>query len=84
MKPLRFSQHARQQMLERGATEQEVEDVIRSGEEVPAKRGRRGYRMNFQYNRLWGEKTYAIKQVMAIVAEEPDVWVIVTVFTFYF
>jgi len=51
---------------------------------VPAKRGRQGYRKNFQYNRLWGGQVYAIKQVLAIVAEEQDVLVVVTVYTFYF
>ena len=84
MKPIVFSRHAREQMVERGATDNEVIEAIRTGEEVPAKRGRRGYRKNFQYNQLWGGRTYAIKQVLAIVAEEVDVMVVVTVYTFYF
>ena len=84
MKPIKFSQHAREQMVERGVSEDEVIETIRTGERVPAKRGRQGYRKNFQYNRLWGGRIYAIKQVLAIVAEEPDVLVVVTVYTFYF
>ena len=52
--------------------------------QVPAKRGRQGFRKNFQYNRLWGGRTYAVKQVLAIVAEEADALVVVTVYTFYF
>ena len=84
MKPIKFSQHACEQMLERGASEDEVIETIRTGERAPAKRGRQGYRKNFQYNRLWGGRTYAIKQVLVIVAEEPDVLVVVTVYTFYF
>ena len=84
MKPVIFSRHAREQMVERGAAEHEVIEAIRTGEEVPAKHGRRGYRKNFQYNQLWGGRTYAIKQVLAIVAEEVDVMVVVTVYTFYF
>ena len=84
MKPIEFSHHAREQMLERGAGEDEVIETIRTGERAPAKRSRQGYRKNFQYNRLWGGRTYAIKQVLAIVAEEPDVLVVVTVYTFYF
>jgi len=51
-KPVRFSRHALQQMSERGATEEEVLEVIRSGEPVPAKHGRLGDRENFQYERL--------------------------------
>jgi hypothetical protein len=84
MKPVEFSNHAREQMVERGASEDEVIETIRTGERVPAKRGRQGYRKNLQYNRLWSERTYAIKQVLAIVAEEPDTLVVVTVYTFYF
>jgi hypothetical protein len=84
MKSIEFSQHAREQMVERGASEDEVIETIRTGERVPAKRGRQGYRTNFQYNRRWGGRIYAIKQVLAIVAEEPDALVVVTVYTFYF
>ena len=47
-KPVRFSRHALQQMSERGATEEEVLEAIRSGEPVPAKHGRLGYRKNFR------------------------------------
>jgi len=36
------------------------------------------------YGRLWGGRRYAIKQVLAIVAEEPERLVVVTVYTFYF
>ena len=64
MKPIEFSKHAQEQMVERGATEEEVVEAIRTGEKVSAKRGRQGYRKNFQYERLWGEQTYAIKQVL--------------------
>ncbi len=83
-KPVRFSRHALQQMVERGAIQEEVLEAIRSGEQVPAKRGRLGYRKNFQYERLWGGRYYAVKQVLAIVAEEPETLVVVTVYTFYF
>ncbi|MFQ5613745.1 MAG: DUF4258 domain-containing protein [Anaerolineae bacterium] len=84
VKPVEFSRHAREQMQERGAREDEVVEAIRTGERVPAKRGRVGYRKNFQYNQLWAGRPYAIKQVLAIVAEEADELVVVTVYTFYF
>ena len=38
MKPIEFSKHAQEQMIERGATEGEVVETIRTGEIVPAKR----------------------------------------------
>ncbi len=52
MKPIVFSKHAQEQMIERGAAEDEVIEAIRTGEEVPAKGSRQGFRKNFQYNRL--------------------------------
>jgi hypothetical protein len=33
---------------------------------------------------LWAGRIYAIKQVLAVMAEEPDEFVVVTVYTFYF
>jgi len=83
-KPVRFSRHALQQMVERGATQEDVLEAVRSGEQVSAKHGRMGYRKNFQYQRLWGGRYYAVKQVLAIGAEEPETLVVVTVYTFYF
>ncbi len=47
-------------------------------------RGRIGYRKNFQYQRLWGGRYYAVKQVLVMVAEESEVLVVVTVYIFYF
>lgn len=84
VKPIRFSQHAREQMIERGAETDEVIDTIRAGEPIPAKGGRLGYRKNFQYDRLWGARSFAIKQVLSIVVEESDALTVVTVYTFYF
>jgi hypothetical protein len=84
MKPIHVSTHAREQMLERGAREDEVIEAIRAGERVPARRGRQGFRKNYQYNNLWAGRTYAIKQVLAIVAEEAEALIVVTVYTFYF
>jgi hypothetical protein len=62
-KPVHFSRHALQQMIERGATDDEVLEAIRSGEQVSAKRGRLGYRKNFQYERLWGGRYYPNKSL---------------------
>lgn len=84
MKPIQFSKHAREQMAERGADEDSVVGTIRTGEVAPAKQGRRGFRKNFQYNREWGGRTYAIQQILVIVAEEADALIVITVYTFYF
>ncbi len=84
MKAIQFSKHALEQMAERGADEGQVIETIQIGETVPAKKGRQGFRKNFQYDRLWGGHTYAIQQILVIVAEEVDVLIVVTVYTFYF
>lgn len=79
-----LSRHAREKMADRGVSEVEVVETVRDGETVPAKRGRQAYRKNFRYDDLWDGRFYAIKQVSAIVADEFDSLVVVTVYAFYF
>ena len=83
-KPIRLSRHARDQMALRGARDDEVTDTIRTGSQSPAKRGRLGFRKDFPFGGVWAGKTYATKQVLAIVVDEPTELVVVTVYTFYF
>ena len=83
MKPILFSQHALDQMPDRGATRDEVEAAIKTGELAPAKSKRISYRKNFPFNKEWKGKTYGIKQVMPIVIEESDRIIVVTVYVFY-
>lgn len=82
-KPIKFSQHALDGMPDRGTTKEEVEQAIRTGESFPAKKGRLAFRKNFVYNNHWKGKFYKIKQVVPIVAEESDRFIVVTVYTFF-
>lgn len=84
MKPIIFSNHALEQMPDRGATVDEVELAIRTGESAPAKGERLAFRKNFPFNRKWKGRHYGIKQVIPIVTEESDKIVVVTVYVFYF
>lgn len=84
MRKIVFSNHALEQMNERGASRQEVEEAILKGERLPAKKGRISFRYNFQYNAPWVNKNFSIKQVMPIVVQEKDHYIVVTVYTFYF
>lgn len=59
------------------------EQAIREGEEVPAKKGRLAFRKNLLFHSIWKMKYYEIKQVMPIVIEESEQWVVVTVYGFY-
>ena len=84
MKSILFSQHALDQMPDRGATRDEVEAAIRTGELAPAKGKRLSYRKNFPFYQEWKGREYAIKQVMPMVMEESDKMMVVTVHVFYF
>ncbi len=84
MKPIRCSEHARENMLYRGATEQEVIDAIQTATWMPADKGRWECRKNFTYNQVWNGRFYATKQVRSIFVEEADEIVVVTVYVYYF
>jgi hypothetical protein len=71
-------------MLERGASEDEVCEAIRNGEYEPAKDERMLARMNFQFNDLWIDTIYPIKQVAPVFVEEETEIVVITVYTYYF
>jgi len=83
-KPIEFSKHARDKMLDRGATESEVVEAIRSGSAEPTRKGRIMFRKNIEFHSEWRGKPYAVKQVAPVVAEETDRLVVVTVFVYYF
>ena len=84
MKPIRFSKHAEEQVLERGATTAEAAETIRKGAREPAKHGRELCRYNFAFGRKWQGKRYAIKQVAPVIVEKANEILVVTVYTFYF
>ncbi len=83
-KTVEISQHAWEQMTERGASEQEVFTAIEQGGKESALLGRTMYRKNFQFDRMWRGRHYKVKQVAPIVVEHEDELVVVTVYTFYF
>jgi hypothetical protein len=84
MKPIRLTRHAREQCVERGATESEVREAIEKGAKEKAKLGRFMFRYNFRYGRKWQGKEYPIKQVAPVIFENPREIVVITVYTFYF
>ncbi len=84
MKSIRLSGHARENMRYRGATEQEVVEVIQTAPWGPAELGRLECRKDFAYGQEWNGRFYATKQVRPILVEEADEIVVVTVYVYYF
>jgi hypothetical protein len=83
-KPIRLSGHARQQLVRRGASQEEIFQVIRLAEWQPAELGRLECRMDFPYGKEWNGKVYRTKQVRPIFVEEAEEIIVVTVYTYYF
>jgi len=81
---IEISSHAREQMKERGASEEEVFAAIRAGTPEPARKQRSLYRKNFQFEAVWRGRRYSVKQVAVVIARESDRFIVVTVYTFYF
>jgi hypothetical protein len=84
VKEIIFSQHVKDQMVDRGTSEDEIRIAIRDGEKISAKRGREAYLKNFPFESYWKEKYYTTKQVVPIVMEETNEIVVVTVYVYYF
>jgi len=83
-KPIRLSEHAKQQLQFRGATEEEVAQTIRMETWGPAELGRLECRKNFAFNSEWNKNYYATKQVRPVFVNESDEIVVVTVYVYYF
>lgn len=84
MKPVRLTRHAREQAAERGATEAEVIEAIRTGTREPVKNGREMCRYNFTFGQKWNGNHYAIKQVAPVIKDEANEIVVITIYAFYF
>ena len=84
MKPIRLTQHAREQCSERGASEYEIKQAITNGSREPAKRDRILCRYNFPFGQSWHGHVYTIKQVAPVIKETETEIVVITVYTFYY
>jgi len=82
MKPIRLTAHALGYLSERGTSQLEIEDAIRSARWELADRGRLECRKQFQYGTDWNDTFYATKQVRPIFVEEDDEIVVITVYTY--
>jgi Domain of unknown function (DUF4258) len=84
IKPIVFTNHARQRLKERGTNEESVREAIRIGEAESARRGLVLYRLNQEFKKKWDGRYYGVQQVAPVVKEEDDRLIVITVYTFYF
>jgi len=71
-------------MRERDATEEEVEDTVKQGEQFHAKFNRIVFLRNFLFNREWRGKYYRTKQIETYAIKEGNDWLVIAVVTRYF
>lgn len=83
-KPIVVTAHARMRIQQRGTTEEVVGEAIRMGLREPARRGLVQFRLNLEFRRMWDGRYYGVQQVVPVVADEEEQFVVVTVYTFYF
>jgi hypothetical protein len=81
---VRLHPHARVRAAERGATETEIIEAIRSGERFIGRLGRSGFRRNFAFAGGWRGKRYATKQLEVYAVLENDEWLVITVLVKFF
>jgi len=85
VKPIRFSNHAELQMLLRGASKEEVEIAVRTGEWKSAKSGKFKTKHCFDFNLTspLNQKFYKYKIVEPIFTDETNAIIIITVKVYY-
>ncbi len=80
---IRIEPHTLQRAEERGTNAQEIEDVLRTGTDVPAKGSRRAKAKVYPFGQVRLGKYYEQKRVEVIYTVEGETIVTVTVYVFY-
>ena len=80
---IRIDSHTLERAAERGASSEEIMDVINSGRPIPAKYGRSGKSKIFDFNQTRLGRIYEQKKIEVFFGIEGDVIVTVTVYVFY-
>jgi hypothetical protein len=75
--------HTLRQARRRGVTAEEIEEVIRTGDLIPAKRGRLARFKVFPCLQPWQGNEYPQKRVEVVYVTEKGVIITVTVYAFY-
>lgn len=75
--------HTLERAEERGANEEEIRDVLNTGDPIPAKYDRMGKAKVYNFSQRWHGKHYEQKRVEVFYTIEEDVIITVTVYVFY-
>lgn len=84
MKPIRLSGHAKDQVIFRGTSEEEVIEAIETSEWQPAGLDRLECKKDFPYDKEWNNVYYKTKQIRPIFIEEGKEIIVITVYTYFF
>ena len=80
---IRIDPHTLERAQERGATDSEIRDVIRSGFEISARHGRVGKAKVYGFRQARHNRYFEQKRVEVIYTTEEDTIITVTVYVFY-
>lgn len=80
---IQIDPHTLERAIERGASENEIKDVLVSGFDIPVKRNRSGKAKVYQYNQKRLNTFFEQKRIEVIYTIEGDRIVTVTVYVFY-
>ena len=84
MKPIRLSGHAKDQIIFRGTTEEEVIEAMKTSKGQSAELNRLECKKDFPYDKEWNKVYYKTKQVMPIFIDEEEEIIVITVYTYFF
>lgn len=82
-KPIAFSKHALDRMLERGATQEEVSLTIENSKIETAKDGRKSAMKSFATPQTWAGKNYDGKTLEVIFDDGENVITVITVIVYW-
>ena len=80
---IQIDPHTLERAQERGASEEEIKDVIRTGSDIAAKYGRTGKAKVYQFKQERHGNYYEQKRIEVFYIIEEDLVVTVTVYVFY-
>lgn len=80
---IQIEPHTLVRATERGTTEDEIQDTIKTGFDIPARGNRKGKAKVYDFRQERLGKYYEQKRIEIIYAEEKDVIITVTVYVFY-